>query len=88
MYECVGSGLRRSWRPDAVVVDDGMDVEVRLQERPSGAVAGSRLEPSRGSEAAVIPSAIKVAFQAEGQVNLFFSECAHAVCCNDCSQNM
>lgn len=48
MYECVGSSLRRSLRrPDAVVVDDDMGVEVRLQEGPSGAVAGSRLEPSR-----------------------------------------
>lgn len=53
MYECVGGGgggPRRSRRPDAVVVDDDMGVEVRLQEGPSGAVAGSRLEPSRGPE--------------------------------------
>lgn len=52
MYECDGGcgGLRRSRRPHAVVVDDDVEVEVRLQEGPCGAVAGSRLEASRGSD--------------------------------------
>lgn len=60
-------GLRRSRRPDAVVVDDDMGVEVRLQKGPSGAVAGSRLEPSRGpaglqsfNQASKLPFKIKV----------------------------
>lgn len=72
MYECVGSGPRRSRPPDTVVVDDDMGVEVRLQEGPSGAVAGSRLQPSRGAGgAAVIHSGVKVAFQTKVHVSFF-----------------
>lgn len=61
-----------SRRPDAVVVDDHMAVEVRLQEGPSGAVAGSRLEPSRGPEgqqsfiqASTLPFKLKVICSSE-----------------------
>lgn len=71
MHECGGSGPRRSRPPDTVVVDDDMDVEVRLQEGPSGAVAGSRLQASRGAGgAAVIHSGVKVAFQTKVHVSI------------------
>lgn len=43
MHVCVGS----SDRSDVVVEENNVDVEVRLQQRPDGGLARTRLKPSK-----------------------------------------